>query len=68
MIKYIEIIESEYNVGGNTYMIQFIEYPKCTTCKKAKKWLEEQQISFQDRHIKEENPTEAELQELIEKS
>ncbi len=49
-------------------MIQFIEYPKCTTCKKAKKWLEEQQISFQDRHIKEENPTEAELQEWIEKS
>lgn len=68
MIKYIEIIESEDNVGGNTYMIQFIEYPKCTTCKKAKKWLEEQQISFQDRHIKEENPTEAELQEWIEKS
>ncbi|MBR5876246.1 MAG: arsenate reductase family protein, partial [Akkermansia sp.] len=30
---------------------QFIEYPKCTTCKKAKKWLEEQGVTFADRHI-----------------
>lgn len=39
----------------------FIEYPKCTTCKKAKKWLDEQGVSYTDRHIKEENPTLAEL-------
>ena len=39
----------------------FIEYPKCTTCKKAKKWLDEQGVSYTDRHIKEENPTQAEL-------
>ena len=29
-----------------------IEYPKCSTCKKAKKWLEENNIKFEDRHIK----------------
>ena len=42
--------------------VLFVEYPKCTTCKKAKKWLEEHRISFEDRHIKEENPTKEELQ------
>lgn len=39
----------------------FIEYPKCTTCQKAKKWLLENGIDFEDRHIVEENPTEKEL-------
>ena len=39
----------------------FVEYPKCTTCKKAKKWLDEQCIEYIDRHIKEENPTVEEL-------
>lgn len=46
----------------------FIEYPKCTTCQKAKKWLENSGISYTDRHIKEENPTETELREWYEKS
>ncbi len=46
----------------------FVEYPKCTTCKKAKKWLEEQNISFTDRHIVEENPTLEELKEWVAKS
>ena len=35
-------------------MYQFIEYPKCSTCKKAKKYLQKHQISFHDRHIVEE--------------
>lgn len=35
----------------------FIEYPKCSTCKKAKKWLEENNIEFVDRNIVEETPT-----------
>ena len=39
----------------------FIEYPKCSTCQKAKKWLEERGIAFRDRHIVEERPTEEEL-------
>lgn len=38
-----------------------IEYPKCTTCMKAKKWLKENGIPFEDRHIKEKNPTVKEL-------
>jgi len=46
----------------------FIEYPKCTTCQKAKKWLEENKIEFVDRHIVSENPTVEELKEWIEKS
>lgn len=35
----------------------FIEYPKCTTCQKAKKWLDDNGIIYEDRHIKEQNPT-----------
>lgn len=46
----------------------FIEYPKCTTCQKAKKWLEANQIAFTDRHIKEANPTVEELKEWHKKS
>ncbi len=43
----------------------FIEYPKCSTCKKAKKWLEENSIEFEDRHIIENTPTEEELEKWI---
>ncbi len=39
----------------------FLEYPPCSTCKKARKWLEENNIPFTARHIKEENPTFEEL-------
>ena len=39
----------------------FIEYPKCSTCQKAKKWLDSRAIAYEDRHIVEENPTEEEL-------
>ena len=46
----------------------FIEYPKCTTCQKAKKWLDEQGVSYEDRHIVEQNPTEEELRTWIEES
>ena len=46
----------------------FIEYPKCTTCKKAKKWLEDHSVEFTDRHIVEDNPTYEELKEWYEKS
>lgn len=41
----------------------FIEYPKCSTCKKAKKWLDDNKINYTDRHIKEDNPTYEELKE-----
>ena len=46
----------------------FVCYPKCSTCMKAKKWLEEQGIAFEERHIVENNPTEEELQEWHRKS
>ena len=46
----------------------FLEYPKCSTCRKAKKYLEENQVEFVDRHIVEANPTTEELKEWITKS
>ena len=45
--------------------ILFVEYPRCTTCKKAKKYLEEKNIEFIDRHIVENNPTKEELRNWI---
>ncbi len=41
--------------------LQFICYPKCTTCQKAKKWLEDNGIAFEERNIKENHPTIEEL-------
>lgn len=46
----------------------FLEYPKCSTCQKAKKWLDGHGIEYTDRHIKEENPTADELKEWIKAS
>ena len=46
----------------------FIEYPKCSTCQKAKKWLDAHGVSYVDRHIVEENPTAEELKQWHEKS
>lgn len=46
----------------------FIEYPKCSTCQKAKKWLDAHQVEYTDRHIVEENPTYEELKQWYEKS
>lgn len=46
----------------------FIEYPKCTTCKKAKKWLEENNVNFEERNIVENTPTVKELTKWIQES
>ena len=43
----------------------FIEYPKCSTCKKAKAYLDSKNIKYIDRNIKEDNPTIKELEEYI---
>lgn len=48
--------------------VLFLEYPKCTTCKKAKAWLEAGGVAFDDRHIVEQNPTAEELKAWWEKS
>ncbi len=39
----------------------FIQYPPCSTCRKAKKWLDDQGVSYNDRNIKEQNPSYEEL-------
>ena len=46
----------------------FLEYPPCSTCKKARAWLEANQVSFEARHIKENHPTYEELKLWWEKS
>lgn len=48
--------------------MEFICYPKCSTCQKAKKWLEEHHIEYTERHIAEDNPSYEELKEWHEKS
>ena len=46
----------------------FIHYPKCSTCQKAKKWLDEQGIQYTERHIVEKNPSYEELKDWYQKS
>lgn len=46
----------------------FICYPKCSTCKKAKKWLDEHNMEYTERHIVENNPSYDELREWFDKS
>ena len=46
----------------------FLQYPPCSTCQRAKKWLDEHGISYADRHIKEQNPTYEELKEWYARS
>ena len=46
----------------------FLEYPPCSTCQKAKKWLDTRGIVYTGRHIKEQNPSYEELKSWYEKS
>lgn len=46
----------------------FLQYPKCSTCKKAKKWLDQHELEYTDRHIVENNPSYEELKEWYERS
>ena len=46
----------------------FLYYPPCSTCKKAKKWLDDHAVDYQERHIKEENPSYEELKNWLELS
>ena len=48
--------------------VLFLEYPKYSTCQKAKKWLDEQKVEYEERHIKEQNPTAEELKAWYERS
>ena len=49
-------------------MMLFVEYPKCTTCQKAKKWLDANGVEYHERPIKEENPTVEDLKEWHQRS
>ena len=42
-------------------MVLFVEYPKCSTCQRAKKWLDSHGVEYNSRHIKDENPTASEI-------
>lgn len=46
----------------------FLQYPPCSTCQKAKKWLDAQDLTYEDRHIKLENPTYEELKDWYQRS
>ena len=60
---------SDYqNIRRKGTRMQLLQYQKCSTCKKAVDWLKEHHISFEDRPIKEQNPTEKELKEWYQKS
>ena len=48
--------------------VLFLEYPPCSTCQKAKKWLDSHNVSYESRHIKEKNPTAGELKLWHQKS
>ncbi len=48
--------------------MKFIYYPKCTTCQKAKKWLDTNKLVYEERNIKENNPTYEELSQWYKKS
>ncbi|MDO5859187.1 arsenate reductase family protein [Methanobrevibacter sp.] len=46
----------------------FVQYPKCSTCRKAKNWLDEHNIDYDSRHIVEDNPSALEIEEWYNKS
>lgn len=48
--------------------VLFIEYPKCSTCRNAKKWLDENKVSYEDRHIVENTPSASQLTTWIKMS
>ena len=67
--KLIHSLKYHGNKKGGTHMsVLFLEYPKCSTCKKAKAWLEGAGVDFMDRHIVENNPTAEELKQWHAKS
>lgn len=57
----------KYDTKGAIIML-FIQYPPCSTCKKAKQWLDAHGLSYTERHIKEDNPTYEELKLWQERS
>lgn len=54
--------------SGEEIVMLLIQYPKCSTCRKAKKWLDAHNITYTERHIAEDNPSYGELKEWFKKS
>ena len=65
---YDKYIKTTVESGKGDKPMIFLEYPKCSTCQKAKKWLDAHDITYTDRHIAEEHPTYEELKEWYGKS
>jgi arsenate reductase (glutaredoxin) len=53
---------------GDELALTFYWYPKCGTCRKAKKWLDDHEISYREIHIVEQPPTRSELEEMYKNS
>ena len=66
-LKNNRVIIKKKQFSGGKIMI-FVGYPKCSTSNKAQAWLDANNITYQFRHIKENNPTAQELKEWHEKS
>ena len=64
MSKSYSMVVKKYEITN----LLFVQYPKCSTCRKAKKWLDEHNIEYDERHIVEDNPQADELKEWWEKS
>lgn len=63
------IVLDKINIGMVIIVaLTFYWYPKCGTCRKAKKWLDEHEVQYEDIHIVENPPSRAELQQLYKKS
>lgn len=62
------VILNKMTNGRNQIMIQFYEHPRCSTCKKARAWLNQNKIAYQPINLLETPPTKAELKTWIEQS
>ena len=59
---------TSYSKGGKPMKyLFFLCYPRCTTCSKARKWLDENNVEYEERNLKDNMPTEVRFQEWIEK-
>ena len=73
---WVKLLERKISLGnykninnkGKRMKALFVEYPRCTTCKKALKYIKDHNVEVEDRNIVENVPTEAELKEWIERS
>ena len=68
LLLFFDYNRFNYSKGAEIMTIQFIHYPKCTTCKKAQKWLDDNGIAYEGIHIVEQTPSKEQLQAYYETS